>query len=100
MSEGIIVHKITKMVIRRTTVPPKAWQEGADDSAKSDCLRELHKAQATIEDPEINLEVPRVRLTVSGLKPGNKSGNTPETLSEQILNFQFPYSWRSPNLGK
>ena len=30
----------------------------------------------------------------------NKSGNTPETLSEQILNFHVSYGWRSSNLGK
>ena len=30
----------------------------------------------------------------------NKSGNTPEMLSEQILNFQVPYGWRSQNPGK
>ena len=30
----------------------------------------------------------------------NKSGNTLETLSEQILNLQVSYSWRSPNPGK
>ena len=31
---------------------------------------------------------------------GNKSGNTPETLSERILNFHVSYGWRSPNPGK
>ena len=30
----------------------------------------------------------------------NKSGNTPETLSEQILKFQVSYGWRSRNPGK
>ena len=30
----------------------------------------------------------------------NKSGKTPETLSEQVLNFQVSYGWRSPNPGK
>ena len=30
----------------------------------------------------------------------NKSGNTLETLSEQILNFQVSYGWRSQNPGK
>ena len=30
----------------------------------------------------------------------NKSGNALETLSEQILNFQVSYGWRSPNPGK
>ena len=30
----------------------------------------------------------------------NKSGNTPETLSEQILNLQVPYNLRPPNPGR
>ena len=29
-----------------------------------------------------------------------KSGNTPKTLSEQILSFQVSYGWRSPNAAK
>ena len=48
----------------------------------------------------LELEVPRVRLRVSGVKSGVKSGNTPETLSEQILNFQVSYGWRRRNPGK
>ena len=41
-------------------------------------------------------------LSISGVKSGspNKSGHTPEMLSEQILNCQVSYGWRHPNPGK
>ena len=45
-------------------------------------------------------EVPPSTVKHFRNKIRNKSGNAPETLSEQILNFQVSYGWRSPNRGK
>ena len=41
--------------------------------------------------------MPHVRINISGVK-SRANPETPETLSEQILNFQVSHGWRSRNL--
>ena len=61
--------------------------------------------QGVIAKPVLFKDAPKIGSAPSTVKQfrseiRNKSGNTLETLSEQILNFQVSSGWRFPNPGK